>query len=238
MNQHSNMGRMRFLAVMGRKGGVGKTTLVAGLGWAWGEPWTVWDLDPQGSLSVALSPAPRPATGFQAIPSIYEGVKIVPAPLDLANLERTWEADQLGLDEALGILEKAEGPVLFDCPPSDGVLTLAALCVADGVVIPTIADGLSSAAVPPALDLVERVRSRRNRKLELLGVVARTVRGGHGDRTLEELQEGLGSRLCKTTIPTTVSIAGPMGERTTFDPMSLGGRAFRDLAVELRRRMR
>ena len=61
---------MRLFAVINQKGGVGKTTTVANLGYALaerGKQVTVIDLDPQGSLSASLGINTRNMAGIDEV---------------------------------------------------------------------------------------------------------------------------------------------------------------------------
>ena len=58
--------------------------------------------------------------------------------------------------------------VLLDCPPSLGVLTVAALTAAQGVLIPLQCETLSHRGVGQLLDTVHDVRRFTNRKLEVI----------------------------------------------------------------------
>ena len=61
--------------------------------------------------------------------------------------------------------------MLLDCPPSLGVLTVAALTAATGVLIPLQCETLSHRGVGQLLDTVHDVRRFTNRDLEVWGVL-------------------------------------------------------------------
>ena len=88
-----------------------------------------------------------------------DGVDLVPATIELARAE----ADLLtrtGREQVLkatldDLAEEVEYDwVLLDCPPSLGVLTVAALTAADGVLIPLQCETLSHRGVGQLLDTV------------------------------------------------------------------------------------
>jgi len=61
--------------------------------------------------------------------------------------------------------------VLIDCPPSLGQLTVNALTVADGVVLPLQCEYFALEGVPLLLNTIELVYDRFNSRLILLGLL-------------------------------------------------------------------
>ena len=94
-----------------------------------------------------------------------------------------------GLAEDLG--DEGYDWVLLDCPPSLGVLTVAALTAADGVLIPLQCETLSHRGVGQLLDTVHDVRRFTNRKLEVWGVLPTLYDGrtNHARTVLETISE-------------------------------------------------
>src|SRR6476659_8531722 len=165
------------LAVANQKGGVAKTTTVASLGAALaelGHRVLLVDLDPQACLTFSLGIDPEDlelsvhhvlTKGLDPAEVIIEtddGVDLLPATIELARAEadlltRTGREHVLksaieGLDEDLG--DDDYDWVLLDCPPSLGVLTVAALTAAQGVLIPLQCETLSHRGVGQLLDTV------------------------------------------------------------------------------------
>src|SRR4051812_16017172 len=148
------------LAVANQKGGVAKTTSVASIGAALaelGQKVLLVDLDPQACLTFSLGVDPEDlelslhqvlTKGLDVGEVILEtddGVDLLPATIDLARAE----ADLLtrtGREHVVkAALEDLSGYdwVLLDCPPSLGVLTVAALTAADAVLVPLQCETLS-----------------------------------------------------------------------------------------------
>src|SRR4051812_40864153 len=152
------------LAVANQKGGVAKTTSVASIGAALaelGERVLLVDLDPQACLTFSLGIDPEDlelsvhhvlTKGLHASEVILEtddGVDLLPATIELARAE----ADLLTRTGREHVLRAALEDVadydwiLLDCPPSLGVMTVAALTAARGVLIPLQCETLSHRGV-------------------------------------------------------------------------------------------
>src|SRR3954463_12521881 len=146
------------LAIANQKGGVAKTTTVASLGAALaelGHKVLLVDLDPQSCLTFSLGIDPEDlelsvhhvlTKGLDPAEVIIEtddGVDLLPATIELARAEAdllTRTGREHVLKGALDDLATSPGStaydwVLLDCPPSLGILTVAALTAADGVLI-------------------------------------------------------------------------------------------------------
>ncbi len=166
-----NQRRTTVLAIANQKGGVAKTTTVASIGAALaelGQRVLLVDLDPQACLTFSLGIDPedlelsihhvltKGLAPTEAIVTTEDGVDLLPATIELARAE----ADLLtrtGREHVLrtmveDLAEQGEDYdwILLDCPPSLGVLTVAALTAAEGVLIPLQCETLSHRGVGPA----------------------------------------------------------------------------------------
>lgn len=178
-----------MLAVMNQKGGVGKTTtavnLAAALALA-GKKVCLIDLDPQAHASLHLGVTPKHSGETiyevlvgeipvcQVISEVSENLSIVPAHIDLAASELEL-ANEIGremiLRDALASLGGQYDYILFDCPPSLGVLTLNALTAADEVLLPLQPHFLALHGFSKLLHSIELVAARLNPTLRLCGIV-------------------------------------------------------------------
>ena len=159
------------LAIANQKGGVAKTTSVASIGAALaelGHSVLLVDLDPQACLTFSLGIDPedleisvhhvltKGVDPSEVILETEDGVDLLPATIELARAEadlltRTGREHVIkGVVEQLAEDEAGYDWVLLDCPPSLGVLTVAALTAADGVLIPLQCETLSHRGVGPA----------------------------------------------------------------------------------------
>ena len=149
-----------------------------------------------------------------------DGVDLLPATIELARAEadlltRTGREHVVkGAVEQLAedLADTEEGPydwVLLDCPPSLGVLTVAALTAADGVLVPLQCETLSHRGVGQLLDTVHDVRRFTNRGLEVWGVLPTLYDGrtNHARTVLETISETYDLEVVEPPIPKTIKFA-------------------------------
>lgn len=150
---------MRLFAVINQKGGVGKTTTVANLGYALaerGKQVTVIDLDPQGSLSASLGINTRNMAGIDevlmdeaeindVIQIARENLYLIPAGSKLAQIEQMSEGSSAQAKRLNAALKELKGQdfVFIDCPPASGFLVISALFAVEEVIIPVASEYLS-----------------------------------------------------------------------------------------------
>jgi chromosome partitioning protein len=252
------------LAVANQKGGVAKTTSVASIGAALaelGHRVLLVDLDPQACLTFSLGIDPEDletsvhhvlTQGVDPIEIIIgteEGVDVLPATIELARAEadlltRTGREHVIkGMLEQLAedLADTEEGPydwVLLDCPPSLGVLTVAALTAADGVLVPLQCETLSHRGVGQLLDTVHDVRRFTNRGLEVWGVLPTLYDGrtNHARTVLETISETYDLEVVEPPIPKTIKFAeAPAAGRSILatSRSSKGANAYREVAQNL-----
>jgi chromosome partitioning protein len=252
------------LAVANQKGGVAKTTSVASIGAALaelGHRVLLVDLDPQACLTFSLGIDPEDletsvhhvltqgVDPTEIIIATEDGVDVLPATIELARAEadlltRTGREHVVkgaleGLAEDLEDTE--EGPydwVLLDCPPSLGVLTVAALTAADGVLVPLQCETLSHRGVGQLLDTVHDVRRFTNRGLEVWGVLPTLYDGRttHARTVLETISETYDLEVVEPPIPKTIKFAeAPAAGRSILSTSrsNKGAVAYREVARNL-----
>ena len=245
----------QILAIANQKGGVAKTTTVASLGAALaelGKSVLIVDLDPQACLTFSLGIDPedvdvsvhhvltKGVDPGEVIIETDDGVDLLPATIELARAE----ADLLtrtGREYALrAALEDIEGYdwILLDCPPSLGVLTVAALTAADSVLIPLQCETLSHRGVGQLLDTVHDVRRFTNKGLKVLGVLPTLYDGrtNHARAVLETISDTYGLDVVEPPIPKSIRFAeAPAAGRSILATArrTKGADAYREVAANL-----
>jgi chromosome partitioning protein len=244
-----------ILAVANQKGGVAKTTTVASLGAAFAEQGKrvlIVDLDPQACLTFSLGIDPedlelsvhhvltKGTDPTEVIVSTEDGVDLLPATIELARAE----ADLLtrtGREHVIrSSLQDLTGYdwILLDCPPSLGVLTVAALTAADAVLIPLQCETLSHRGVGQLLDTVHDVRRFTNKSLQVWGVLPTLYDGrtNHARAVLETISQTYDLDVIGPPIPKTIRFAeAPAAGRSILSTnrKHRGADAYREVALSL-----
>jgi chromosome partitioning protein len=250
------------LAVANQKGGVAKTTTVASLGAALaelGHKVLLVDLDPQACLTFSLGIDPedlelsvhhvltKGLDPAEVIIATDDGVDLLPATIELARAEADLMT-RTGREHVIsGALETISDSgvdydwVLLDCPPSLGILTVAALTAAQGVLVPLQCETLSHRGVGQLLDTVHDVRRFTNRTLEVWGVLPTLYDGrtNHARKVLDTISDVYSLEVIEPPIPKTIKFAeAPAAGRSILatSRSNKGAQAYREVAVNLSKR--
>lgn len=220
--------RSRVIALANQKGGSGKTTTTVNLGAALarsGRRVLLVDLDPQAHATLHLGQDPERLVNSvyevlrgqirteEAAVKILDKLDLLPANVHLANAEeelRGISGRETLLRRALEPLERDYDYILVDCPPSLGLLTLAALVASREVFIALQAQYLALAGSGKLLETVELVKSRGlNRELEISGVLATMYdqRTALSEEVLAEMKKHFKDRVFKTLLRVNVALA-------------------------------
>jgi chromosome partitioning protein len=244
------------LAVANQKGGVAKTTSVASIGAALaelGHSVLLVDLDPQACLTFSLGIDPedlelsvhqvltKGVDPGEVILQTEDGVDLLPATIELARAEAdllTRTGREHVIKTAIEDLDDDYDWILLDCPPSLGVLTVAALTAATGVLIPLQCETLSHRGVGQLLDTVHDVRRFTNKRLEVWGVLPTLYDGRttHARTVLETISETYELEVVQPPIPKTIKFAeAPAAGRSILatSRSSKGAAAYREVAANL-----
>jgi chromosome partitioning protein len=249
------MSTTRVLAVANQKGGVAKTTTVASLGAALaelGQKVLLVDLDPQACLTFSLGIDPEDletsvhhvltqgVDPTEVIIETEDGVDLLPSTIELARAEAdllTRTGREYVLRTVVEDVDRYDW-VLLDCPPSLGVLTVAALTAATGVLVPLQCETLSHRGVGQLLDTVHDVRRFTNRDLEVWGVLPTLYDGrtNHARAVLENISESYQLDVIEPPIPKSIRFAeAPAAGRSILatSRSNKGAAAYREVAANL-----
>jgi len=131
--------------------------------------------------------------------------------------------------------------ILFDCPPSIGILFMNALYAANGVVIPMQAEYLALEGLSVIFSLIDQVRNAGNPDLNIEGIVMTMcdLRTNLAQQVVDEVKKHFGDAIYETLIPRSVRLseAPSYGQPISkYAPISKGALAYRSLAREFLKR--
>lgn len=247
---------MIVIAIANQKGGVGKTTTAINLAAALamrGRRTLLIDLDPQANSSMtyvdirALQKSMYDVIGDGlaipdvVVPSKVPNLDLAPSRIALAKLEAKLVGE---LDAHFRLKDKLEAVkdtyefVVIDTPPALGLITVNALVAATHLLVPVQSSYFALEGTDDLLETVERIRSRPNPNLKLLGAVITL----HDKRTTlardvqKAISEVFGDRIFQTTISKSIRLEESPAHREsifTFAPQSTGAYEYYRLCEEV-----
>ncbi len=241
----------RKIAVINQKGGVGKTTTTANLGYLLaenGSTVTLIDLDPQSSLTVSLGVDWREHKGIEDVLLHGECLEDVVVKKN-SRLNLVASGNHLGqaehIDQESSAIAKKlrdviagieDDYVLIDCPPSSGFLIVSALYAVDEVLIPIAADYLTLHGLSHLIGTIQGFEQRIGHSIAKRFVVTRY----HPRRRLandvrEKLHVYFPGEVLETCIRESSSLAEAPGFGKTiyeYQRNSNGCEDYRKLAAE------
>lgn len=244
------------LTVLNLKGGVGKTHsawLLASVCEERGLRCLLIDTDPQGNLSNSFDRERGSASGVERLldPSAeidvrglvrrttYPQIDLIPsnpllARFDLSD-QRAWEAADLqhAFVDPIASLRGLYDLIVFDCPPRLSLVSFAALCASDGVVVPLEAADWGAQGIVQVTAAIDHVRAKHNSRLRLLGyLVSRfKARRSYQKSYLQQLRAHFGERTFDAVLPDLAAF-----ERSVTDAVPITRHAPRSAAAEYARR--
>ena len=247
----------RAIAICNQKGGVGKSTTAVNVGSYLaleGKRTILIDLDPQGNATttcgIRRNELEKDIYGVLVNGlSIEEAVRktpierldIVPATLDLAGAEpylATLEGREGKLKQVCEPLRASYEFLLFDCPPSLGLLTVNALVAADSTIIPVQCEYLALEGLNSLMRAIAMIKQTLNPSLRLGGIVLTMTdfRANLTKEVAEEVKRFFKDQVFDTAIPRNIRLAeSPSFGKPIclYDPNSSGALAYRLLTQEV-----
>ncbi len=179
----------RRVAVINQKGGVGKTTTTANLGYMLaqkGYKVTLIDLDPQGSLTVGLGVDWQENLGIEdlllhgeslenVIVESRKNLRLIPCGNNLGQAELVDKNSSAAIAKKLKsvVNQLDDDYVLIDCPPASGFLIICALYSIDEVLIPISSDYLTLHGLSHLLGTLKSFEDRLKHKAKKWFVITR-----------------------------------------------------------------
>lgn len=249
----------RIIAIANNKGGVGKTTTVTSLAYAWageGKRVLLVDLDSQANLTSTLLPedADPERTISDAFVEKYDipvvkvsdCIDLVPSGLSLSNFDTftaQFKSREFLLADLLDPVKEDYDYVLIDCPPALGLITYNALVAANHLVMVATADRYSYDGMMMIAQIYNDVREsvRLNPNLRLEGVVITKYRQNKiSEMWLDKIRQEVGETLIEPVIPEGTKVQQANSFRRSifeYDPEGKSSKAYLAIADELAQRV-
>jgi chromosome partitioning protein len=247
----------KIVSFSNQKGGVGKTTSCVNIAAQIankGKRVLLIDMDPQGNATsgLGIQKSKVKKTVYDVIignsdakeamiKTQFKNLWVIPANIELAGAEiEIHELDESSnfTKIALDSVNDDFDYIFIDCPPSLGMLTVKALSISDGIVIPMQCEFYSLEGLSQLLNTVKKIRSLYNPTLQIVGILLTMYNGRLTltNQVVAELKKYYADKLFKVPISRTVRLseAPSYGEPICYhDPYGKGSLEYAAVSKEL-----
>ena len=251
----------KIVSFSNQKGGVGKTTSCVNISAQIankGKKVLMIDMDPQGNATsgLGLQKSKIKNTIYDVIighcniedaiiKTKFKNLSVIPANIELAGAEVELPELESGTNFtkiALDSIKDDYDYIFIDCPPSLGMLTVKALSVSDGIVVPMQCEFYSLEGMSQLLNTVKKIKTLYNPGLQIVGILLTMYNGRLTltNQVVAELKKYYADKLFKVPISRTVRIseAPGYGEPICYhDPYGKGSLEYAAVAKELMMRI-
>lgn len=250
-----------IIVIANQKGGVGKTTTAINLSAACalqGKKVLLMDLDPQANSSLSfLEPENINGSALELFTELNQPFEnflystkikkldVVPSKISLAKLEPKLVGDFDAIFRLRDRIEKIKSRydlIFLDTPPTLGIITVNALVAATHVLIPIQSSYFALEGTDDLLETIEKVRSRPNPDLQILGVLVTLFdkRTTLSKDVEAHIRRVFGGKAFKTMITRSVRLEESPAHRETiftYAPNSSGALEYKQLSKEVLKRV-
>ncbi|MFH0935875.1 MAG: ParA family protein [Candidatus Omnitrophota bacterium] len=247
----------KIITICNQKGGTGKTTtavnLASYLALA-GKRVLLVDLDPQANATsgIGVNKHNIQQSTYHVlleeleIAAIFQNTAIsnlvlAPSSLDLTGAEVEL-VSALGreyrLKRAIAKIKEDFDYIIIDSPPSLGLLTINALCVADSVLIPVQCEYYALEGLTQLTNTIRLVQENLNQDIIIEGVLMTMAdfRTNLTKEVVQEVRKYFKEKVFKTIIPRSIRLteAPSFGKPVSlYDKDSIGARKYEELSREI-----
>ncbi|MBD3426937.1 MAG: AAA family ATPase [Candidatus Omnitrophica bacterium] len=248
---------MKKIAFCNQKGGVAKTTSAINIAayLALNDQKTLLiDLDPQANATsgVGIEKATIEHSIYNVLHehiNIREALletdianlKIIPSNISLTGAEVELVnvmGREYRLKKALEEMQDEFDYVIFDCPPSLGLLTINGLTAANSVIIPIQCEYYALEGLGQLMQTLSLIKENLNEDLEIQGVLMTLAdyRTNLTKEVINEVKEHFKEKVYRTVIPRTVKLTEAPGfgkPIALYAENSIGAKKYSDVAREI-----